>query len=196
MEYMVCRLVPTSLASRAAETPRCSRISLSCVRVCMASSDNIVVITRHPRNPVLSLSACFTAAAVLLAGCGTEPASLSGARPQVTVAAAANLTQVFQAIAPRFEAATGIHPVFSFGSTAQLTQQIENSAPFDLFAAADSSHVDQLEREGKLVPGSRAIYATGILALWFPAASHAKSVRIEDLKSPEIRIIAVARPEL
>ena len=43
---------------------------------------------------------------------------------EVTVAAAANLNEVFQAIGRQFEAATGIHPVFSFASTAQLAQQI------------------------------------------------------------------------
>src|ERR1700685_1933202 len=58
-------------------------------------------------------------------------------KPEVTVAAAANLNEVFQALGPRFEAATGVHPVFSFASTAQLALQIENSAPYDVYAAAD-----------------------------------------------------------
>jgi ABC-type molybdate transport system substrate-binding protein len=44
--------------------------------------------------------------------------------PEVTVAAAANLTAVFEKLGPEFEAQAGIHPVFSFGSTAQLTRQI------------------------------------------------------------------------
>jgi len=144
----------------------------------------------------LSLSACFTAAAVLLAGCGTEPASLSGARPQVTVAAAANLTQVFQAIAPRFEAASGIHPVFSFGSTAQLAQQIENGAPFDVFTAADAEHPEQLDRKGLLARGSLAVYARGILALWVPPGVEASIERIADLAKPSVRFIAIAKPEL
>lgn len=117
-------------------------------------------------------------------------------RPEVTIAAAANLGDVFQIVGPQFESATGVHPVFSFGSTAQLTQQIEHAAPFDLFAAADTAHVDQLERERRLAPGSKAVYATGILALWIPPASHAKSIRLEDLVSPDVRVIAVARPEL
>lgn len=120
----------------------------------------------------------------------------SATPPEVAVAAAANLTDVFQTIGAQFQAATGVHPVFSFGSTAQLTQQIENGAPFDLFAAADASHVDQLEREGKLAPGSKKIYATGILALWIPSTSHAKVERLADLTSPDVRVIAVARPEL
>ena len=117
-------------------------------------------------------------------------------KPEITVAAAANLTAVFQRIGPRFEAETGIHPVFSFASTAQLARQIENLAPFDVFAAADSEHVDELDREGLLLPGSRAVYARGVLALWIPPRSAARVSRIEDLTSPEVRVIAIAKPEL
>jgi molybdate transport system substrate-binding protein len=114
----------------------------------------------------------------------------------LTIAAASNLTGVFQTLGPQFEKATGIHPVFSFGSTAQLALQIENGAPFDVFAAADTEHVDQLEKKGLLAPHSRAIYATGILALWIPPGSRAKIAKIDDLTDPRVKTIAVARPEL
>jgi molybdate transport system substrate-binding protein len=116
--------------------------------------------------------------------------------PQVTVAAAANLADVFQTIGPRFEAATHIHPVFSFGSTAQLARQIENAAPFDVFTAADATHVDQLDQKHLLLPGSRAMYARGVLALWIPPGGKAEIARIEDLVKSEIRFIAIAKPEL
>src|SRR5580658_10706247 len=115
---------------------------------------------------------------------------------EVTVAAAANLGDVFQALGPQFEAATGIHPVFSFASTAQLAQQIENSAPFDVYAAADVDHVEQLEKKGLLVPGSRAVYATGILALWIPPGSTAKMDGPDGLVQPAVKVIALAKPEL
>ena len=114
----------------------------------------------------------------------------------LTIAAASNLTGVFQTIGPEFEQATGIHPVFSFGSTATLTQQIENGAPFDVFAAADTEHVDQLERKALLLANSRAVYATGILALWIPPGSRAAIARIEDLAHADVKIVAVAKPEL
>jgi molybdate transport system substrate-binding protein len=125
-------------------------------------------------------------------------ASSPGQTPkrEVTVAAAANLNEVFQVLGPRFEAATGIHPVFSFASTAQLAQQIENSAPYDVFAAADVDHVEQLEKKGLLVPGSRAVYATGILALWIPPGSAAKIEGPEGLVQPTVKVIALAKPEL
>ena len=84
---------------------------------------------------------------------------------EITVAAAANLIEVAQTLGSEFEAQTKIHPVFSFGSTAQLATQIENSAPFDVFLSADAEHVDKLGHEGLLASGSNAAYAVGVLAL-------------------------------
>jgi len=123
---------------------------------------------------------------------------LSGQTPrrEVTIAAAANLSEVFQEVGRQFEAASGIHPVFSFASTAQLAVQIENGAPFDVFAAADVDHVDLLVKKGLLAAGSRAVYATGILALWIPPQSAARINRPEDLVQPDVKVIAVAKPEL
>ena len=120
----------------------------------------------------------------------------SGQRREVTVAAAANLSDVFQDVGRQFEAASGIHPVFSFASTAQLAVQIENGAPFDVFAAADTEHVEQLEKKGLLVPGSRAVYATGTLALWIPPRSKVAVNRPEDLVQAGVKVIALAKPEL
>ena len=114
-------------------------------------------------------------------------------KSEVSVAAASNLTAVFQLVGEAFEKATGIHPVFSFGSTAQLTRQIQDGAPFDVFAAADTRHIDELAGKGYLAPGSRAVYATGVLAVWFPGGA---GKRVEDLAAPGVRVIAIARPEL
>ena len=71
---------------------------------------------------------------------------------KLTVAAAANLTDVFAEVGRAFKAKTGVEVVFSYGSTAQLATQIENGAPFDLFAAADTEHVDFLVAGKKLPP--------------------------------------------
>jgi molybdate transport system substrate-binding protein len=114
-------------------------------------------------------------------------------QPDLTVAAAANLTDVFAQIGQAFTQQTGIHVVFSYGSTAQLAQQIENAAPFDVFAAADTAHVDQLVREGKILGESRVIYARGRLALWDP---HDSVKKLDDLSQPFIRFVAIAKPEV
>jgi molybdate transport system substrate-binding protein len=122
--------------------------------------------------------------------------ALGQPRNKIVVAAAANLTQAFAQVGTRFEAETGIHVAFSFASTAQIEQQAENGAPFDVLAAADTEHIDILDKKGLLVPGSRAIYAQGVLALWVPPGGPAGVKGIEDLTSDQVKVIAVAKPEL
>ena len=113
----------------------------------------------------------------------------------LTVAAAANLTDVFDTIGKAFTRKTAIPVTFSYASTAQLTQQINNGAPFDVFAAADTEHIDQLVRGGKLVPETRLIYAIGRLVLWVPPNSKAPIQKLEDLTGPEVRFISIAQPD-
>jgi molybdate transport system substrate-binding protein len=112
------------------------------------------------------------------------------------VAAAANLTHVFGQVASAFQAKTGVEVVFSYGSTAELATQIDNGAPFDLFAAADTEHVDSLVKTRKLTSDSRAIYALGQLALWMPEGQQSGVRELKDLAGKQIRFIAIAQPEL
>jgi molybdate transport system substrate-binding protein len=86
--------------------------------------------------------------------------------------------------------------VFSYGSTAQLATQIDNGAPFDVFAAADTPHVDSLVSTGKLLAASRAVYALGQLALWIPQGEPSGIRELQDLRRSQIRFIAIAQPEL
>jgi molybdate transport system substrate-binding protein len=112
------------------------------------------------------------------------------------VAAAANLTDVFAEVGRAFKTKTGTEVVFSYGPTAELAQQIDNGAPFDLFAAADTEHVDSLVKSQKLTAGSRAVYAVGQLALWIPKGEQSGIRELKDLARREVRFISVAQPEL
>ena len=134
-------------------------------------------------------------AVVLLGSCSTRQGP-EPARSGLTIAAAANLTDVFSEAGPAFKARTGVEVVFSYGATAQLAQQIDNGAPFDLFAAADTKHVDDLVLTGKLVGESRSVYALGQLALWIPSPEPNELRELKDLVAPKIRFIAVAQPQL
>jgi molybdate transport system substrate-binding protein len=142
----------------------------------------------------------YIALLIIVALCATGFQLTSSAqnppKQEITIAAAANLTEVAQTLGAEFEAQTKIHPVFSFGSTAVLTTQIENSAPFDVFLAADAEHVDKLDHEGLLVPGSSEIYAVGVLAMWIPPSSKAHIAKIDDLKAKDVSVIALANPKL
>lgn len=135
--------------------------------------------------------------ALALWGCHSQPPTNQQTAPEeLVVAAAANLTEALAEIGPRFTSKTGIRVVFSFGATAELAKQIENGAPFDVFAAADTEHVDSLDRAGLLTPGTRAIYARGRLVLWLPAGSSLKIGRIEDITGKQFDRIAIAKPDV
>jgi molybdate transport system substrate-binding protein len=131
--------------------------------------------------------------ALTIAGCGEH--ANAPARAELNVATAANLTKVFAALGQNFERETGIHVTFSFGATAQLAQQIEHGAPFDVFAAADTEHIDELARKDLIIQSTRAIYARGKLVLWVPEA-RVPVERIEDLARAGVTHVAIANPQL
>lgn len=132
---------------------------------------------------------------LFIAACISHPKNAAD-DAQLIVAAASNLTEAFAEIGPRFTDKTGIRVVFSFGATADLAKQIENGAPFDVFASADLEHVEQLEREGLLTPRTRAIYARGRLVMWLPPSSSLKAARIEDITAKQFERIAIAKPDV
>lgn len=115
--------------------------------------------------------------------------------PSLLVAAAANLSEVFPEIGERFTNQTGIKVVFSFGATGDLSKQVEHGAPFDVFAAADTSHVDGLDTKGLITPGSRALYARGRLVMWLPP-NGLRAEKIEDITGGGFERIAIPKPDV
>lgn len=128
----------------------------------------------------------LAAAIVVLLGMGG-----CGSHRKLTVAAASNLTTVFEEIGRGFTEETGVEVVFTYGSTAALARQVEEGAPVDVFAAADTEHIASLVLAHKLV--NQAVYARGQLAMWSPQV---KVATLADLARPEIKFVAIAQPEL
>jgi molybdate transport system substrate-binding protein len=131
-------------------------------------------------------------ALVFLGSCAAPPPEAK----KITVAAAANLTDVMGELGPAFTKKEGVDVVLSYSSTAQLAQQIDNGAPFDVFAAADTEHVDGLVKTGRVTAASRAVYARGQLALWVPNGDQMDVHELKDLANAKIRFIAIAQPSL
>ena len=128
-----------------------------------------------------------------LPACAAPP--VEAAPSKLIVAAAADLQFAFTEIGALFEQETGQEVTFVFGSTGQLAQQIENGAPFDLFAAANISFVDDLAQKNLVLPDSLALYARGRIVLAANKASGAQALALEDLLSDKITHIAIANPE-
>ena len=106
------------------------------------------------------------ALAALLALCFSLPAQAAG---NVTVFAAASLTDAMNEIGKAYEAKTGTHIVFSFAASSVLAHQIESSAGVDMFMSADLDWMDYLDKKTLLAPGTRHTLLGNHLVLVAPA---------------------------
>jgi molybdate transport system substrate-binding protein len=138
----------------------------------------------------------FGAVLLILAFSGCRPTPREETRPEILVAAAANVSEALREVGAAFEAQHQTRVKFSFGATGALAKQIENGAPFDLFVAADTRTVDRLVDAGRLRADTRRVYARGQLVLWTRDGSNVELTKLDDLLKPEVKSIAVANPEL
>jgi molybdate transport system substrate-binding protein len=115
---------------------------------------------------------------------------------EITVAAAADLNPVLTEVAAKYKSETGNSVRLSFGSSGNLTQQIKNGAPFDVFFSADEDYARGLIKEGFADNGSLYRYAIGRLVLWVPATStldlQGKGMNV--LLDAAVKKIAIANP--
>jgi len=139
--------------------------------------------------------AAFVLALACVTACKDKSNTATTTNGELTVAAASDLTPAFEEIGREFEAANKTKVIFTFGSTGMLTRQIENGAPVDLFAAANVSYIDELDKKGLIIPDSRAIYARGRITLWTSETSNIRLQGIADLARPEVMRIAIANPD-
>ena len=84
---------------------------------------------------------------------------------ELRVAVAANFKPTLERINSEFLQHSPHRLLLSSGSTGILYNQISRGAPFDLFLAADTDSVAQLQAAGLGVPGQRFCYALGQLTL-------------------------------
>ena len=143
------------------------------------------------RRAIFPIDICVLTAC-LITGCNrTPPTPPAG---ELHVAAAANLTRALSELGAEYQRRVNVRIVPSYGATAQLAQQIENGAPFDVFMSADRRHVDQIAARGFALPDTAATYARGVLVLWAPRRPDVRN--LEELDGPKNMVIVLARPEL
>ncbi len=150
---------------------------------------------------VLSLISLFVLTACAVQGQNTpqpekQPTSAASATtPKLRIAAAADLTLAFKEIATQFEQETKIPTEITFGSTGTTAMQIENGAPYDVFAAADVSYIEGLNKKGLILEGTQQLYAQGRIGI---ATLKESKLSIKDLQAladnPGVKKIAIAEP--
>ena len=98
------------------------------------------------------------------------PAWAAGpAAKELTVFAAASLTDVLKEIGDAFRAKSGVPTRFSFAASSALARQIETGAPADAFVSADLEWMDYLAHLGLIDLGTRRNIAGNELVLIAPA---------------------------
>jgi molybdate transport system substrate-binding protein len=122
---------------------------------------------------------------------GGTPGSGLGKDP-IRVAAAADLAVAFKEVGAQYEAKTGRKVDFTFGSTGLLAKQLEEGAPFDVFAGANASFVDQAVKSGACDGATKAPYATGRLAIYVKSGT---PPTLAQLAKGEYKHIAIANPD-
>jgi molybdate transport system substrate-binding protein len=138
---------------------------------------------------ILTLTIIF---ALLLSACSRT--SNVGAEPRtLTVYAAASLTDAFTEIEKGFEAS---HPdltvVFNFGGSQNLRTQIEQGAPADVFASANTNEMNALVVQNMVEADAPKIFLTNQLIVILPRNNPASVASLEDLSQPGLKLVLAA----
>ncbi|HEY9066644.1 MAG TPA: molybdate ABC transporter substrate-binding protein [Burkholderiaceae bacterium] len=133
-------------------------------------------------------------AALLLAALLALP--LSASAQQLTVSAAASLTDAFKEIGQKFEASKpGTTLRFNFAASGVLIQQIAQGAPVDIFASADQATMNRGVEQKLIAPGTRRDFAANSVVLIVPAQGGLDLKTVGDLAKPEVKRVAIGKTE-
>ncbi len=155
-------------------------------------------MTRTPLA-LATAAVCVT----LLAGCGgstapTAPAgrasgaSASTGGQTLTVFAAASLKQTFTTLGQTFESQhPGTKVAFSFAGSSDLVTQLQNGAPADVFASADTNNMTKAT-SAALVAGSPVDFATNTLEIAVPPDNPARITSFADLTRSGVKVVVCA----
>ncbi|HBZ56410.1 MAG TPA: molybdate ABC transporter substrate-binding protein [Syntrophobacteraceae bacterium] len=118
------------------------------------------------------------------------------AQQELTVSAAASLTNAFPEIGKKFESAnTGTKVIFNFAASGPLLQQIEAGAPVDVFASADQKTMDQAQEKNLILKDSRKNFVSNKLVLIVPATAKISIKSLQDLSTKDVTRIAIGKSE-
>jgi molybdate transport system substrate-binding protein len=113
----------------------------------------------------------------------------------LTVSAAASLTNAFRELGPTFEAQNpGVKVQFNFAASGSLLQQIAKGAPVDVFASADQETMNLAQAQGLVKAAERRNFVSNTLVVIVPAQSSRVPHALADLTQPAYHRIAIGLP--
>jgi molybdate transport system substrate-binding protein len=139
--------------------------------------------------------ALVTVVALAIVALGTAPPALAtGKKPsgEITVFAAASLTESFNAIAKQFEKRyPDVSVKFNFDSSSNLAAQIQQGAPADVFASADEANLQKAIDSGD-VTTTPAVFAKNRLEIAVEKGNPKKVGGLADLDRSGLVVVLCA----
>lgn len=136
------------------------------------------------------LLAIVVVGALVAGACGgrAHPPRTTGPSGPVTVLAAASLTEAFGDVRVALQARSpGLRVTYSFGGSQALVRQIEQGAPADVFASADTKTMQRLVDEG-LVEAPRT-FAENRLEIVVGRGNPKHVAGLRDLGRADLRVV-------
>jgi len=114
---------------------------------------------------------------------------------ELTVFAAASLTDALKEIGAVYEKQSGDRIIFNFSASSTLARQIEEGAPADIFFSADEAKMDGLEKKGLILKDTRKSRLSNSLVIVVPAEGGAAIENARDLATDKVKRLALAEPK-
>lgn len=122
-------------------------------------------------------------------------AAISLRAAEITVFAAASLTDSLKEIATAYEKTSGDKINFNFGASSTLARQIEEGAPADIFFSADEAKMDGLAKKSLIDATTRRSRLGNALVVVIPADGPLQIKSASDLTNAPVKKIAFADPK-
>ncbi|REF32077.1 molybdate transport system substrate-binding protein [Calidifontibacter indicus] len=123
---------------------------------------------------------------------GSSSASSKSESGTLTVFAAASLKKTFTELGKQFETAhPGVKVTFSFAGSSDLVTQLQQGAPADIFASADTKNMDKATND-KLVAEEPTLFASNTLQIAVPPKNPKGINSLTDLTKPGLKVVICA----
>jgi molybdate transport system substrate-binding protein len=149
----------------------------------------VVVTTLVVGLAGLGLAGCGSEGAGSGSGASSSPsaaASGSSVTGEITVLAAASLTESFTTLGKQFEAAhPGVTVTLSFAASSALATQITSGAPADVFASASARNMDAVVAAG--AASDPKPFAQNVMQIAVPPSNPGKVTGVNDLAKAGVK---------
>ncbi|MGH3648812.1 MAG: molybdate ABC transporter substrate-binding protein [Micromonosporaceae bacterium] len=126
---------------------------------------------------------------LIASGCTSDRA---GAPRELTVFAAASLTEVFSELGEAYQKRhSGVKVSFEYGSSAALAHRLVQGAPAQVYAAANPATMAIVTDAG-LAPADPPVFARNRLRIAVPAGNPGRVRELADLARPELTVALCA----